>query len=193
MRFISNRSSGKMGYAVAEAAPRPGGIHRDRGRPNLGACSRWRNSRTCGDCPGDARRGGRRVPGRGRAGDGRRCGGLAAGECGKPKIKKSGAKQWTIEVTRTPDIVAEVEGSGLIKVGFAAESQDLESNAREKLAPKGLHLIAANDITADDSGFSADTNRVVLIDRDGGVEEPGLMSKYEVGHRILDRVVAFLG
>ena len=58
---------------------------------------------------------------------------------------------------------------------------------------KGLHLIAANDITADDSGFGVDTNRVVLLDREGGTETLPLMSKYDVGCAILDRVVEYLG
>ena len=193
VRFISNRSSGKMGYAVAEAA-------RDRGASTVIVAAptsvpapvgvtvvRVETALEMRDAVADECRDADALVMAAAVADWR------PASAASQKIKKSGAKQWTIEVTRTPDIVAEVEGSGLIKVGFAAESQDLESNAREKLAPKGLHLIAANDITADDSGFSADTNRVVLIDRDGGVEEPGLMSKYEVGHRILDRVVAFLG
>ena len=67
-------------------------------------------------------------------------------------------------------------------------SQDLLENAKSKLLSKGLDLIAANDITADDSGFDSDTNRVTLLDREGGVESLPLMSKYEVGNTILDRV-----
>ena len=66
-------------------------------------------------------------------------------------------------------------------------------NARDKLVPKGLDLIAANDVTAEGSGFETDTNEVVLIDREGRMEELGLMSKYDVGNRILDRVVELLG
>ena len=77
-------------------------------------------------------------------------------------------------------------------MGFAAGTEDVESNARAKLKDKGLHLIAANDVTAGGSGFGTDTNKVFLLDRDGGVEELGLMSKYEVGHRILDRVAGLL-
>ena len=77
-------------------------------------------------------------------------------------------------------------------MGFAAESEDLLSNAQSKLVGKGLHLIAANDITAADSGFSTDTNKITLLDRDSGIEELPLMTKYEVGHHILDRVVALM-
>ena len=77
-------------------------------------------------------------------------------------------------------------------MGFAAETEDLLVNARSKLMSKGLHLVAANDFSADDAGFDGDLNRVILIDRDGGAEELGLITKYEVGHRILDRVLALM-
>ena len=85
-----------------------------------------------------------------------------------------------------------IDGDGVVKVGFAAESDNVIANARAKVDSKGLDLIAANDITAEGAGFGSDTNRVTLIDREGNTEELGLMSKYEVGQRILDRVVALL-
>lgn len=112
------------------------------------------------------------------------------------KIKKTA--DLTIRLERTPDILAEVArrrsatGQPLVVVGFAAESQDLLENARAKLEAKGLDLIAANDITATDAGFAAETNRVVLLDRDGGVEELPLMSKAAVAETILDRVASLL-
>ena len=99
------------------------------------------------------------------------------------KVKKGESDTWTIELTKNPDILAEAHGEKLVKVGFAAESEDLLENAQAKLIGKGLHLIAANDITAPDSGFAVDTNKVVLLDREGGVEELPLMSKYDVGSR----------
>ena len=108
------------------------------------------------------------------------------------KIKKGSAETWSIELTRNPDILAEVAGEHLIKIGFAAESEDLLANAQSKLFSKGLHLIVANDITAGNSGFGADTNKVFLLDREGGTEELPLLTKYEVGHRILDRVSRLL-
>jgi phosphopantothenoylcysteine decarboxylase/phosphopantothenate--cysteine ligase len=77
-------------------------------------------------------------------------------------------------------------------VGFAAESEDLIENARVKLREKSLDLVVANDITAEDSGFGADTNRVALINNEGNVEELPLMSKGEVAERVLDRVVEML-
>ena len=193
VRFIGNRSSGKMGYAIAEAA-------RDRGAsavivaaPNelpapvgvrvvdVVSALEMRDAiaSECEDA--DALIMAAAVA------DWRPT--TAAGQ----KFKKGADSSSSIALSRNPDIVAGLKADGLIKVGFAAESENVLANAREKLAPKGLHLIAANDITAEDSGFGGDTNEVVLIDRDGGMEELGLLSKYEVGHRILDRVSALLG
>ena len=97
-----------------------------------------------------------------------------------------------IDLIKNPDIIAGIASERLVKVGFAAESEDLLVNAESKLIGKGLHLIAANDITAEDSGFGVDTNRVLLLDREGGAEELPLMSKYDVGCAILDRVVDYL-
>ena len=73
------------------------------------------------------------------------------------------------------------------------ESEDLLSNAESKLFSKGLHLIVANDITAEDRGFGVDTNRVILLDREGGRDPLPLMSKYDVGCAILNRVAVYLG
>ena len=75
-----------------------------------------------------------------------------------------------------------------MRVGFAAESENLVANASDKVVRKSLDLIVANDITDEDSGFGSDTNRVVLIDRNLKVEELPLLTKYEVGQRILDRI-----
>ncbi len=79
-----------------------------------------------------------------------------------------------------------------VLVGFAAESQDLLNNARAKLEEKGLDLIVANDISAPESGFASDSNRVTIIDAQGGVEELPLMPKTQVAERVLDRVTAVL-
>lgn len=111
------------------------------------------------------------------------------------KIKKQpGQTALTITMSRTPDILQEVQAHGfpgLVRVGFAAESEDLLDNAAAKLRAKGLDFIAANDITAADAGFGVETNRVILLDADGAEELP-LMSKYDVGGRLLDRVAALL-
>ena len=108
------------------------------------------------------------------------------------KVKKGVEDTWGIDLVKNPDIIAGITYEHLVKVGFAAESEDLLKNAESKLMSKGLHLIAANDITAADSGFGVDTNRVVLLDREGSKETLPLMSKYDVGCAILDRVVGYL-
>jgi len=89
------------------------------------------------------------------------------------------------------DILGSLQGE-LLRVGFAAESSDLERNARAKLSAKGLDLIVANDITATDAGFNSESNRVTIIDRDGAVERLPLLPKREVADRVLDRVVQLL-
>jgi phosphopantothenoylcysteine decarboxylase/phosphopantothenate--cysteine ligase len=109
----------------------------------------------------------------------------------KAKIKKT-SPSLTLELVRTPDILGEVKGD-FIKVGFAAESEDIVANARKKLEKKQLDLIVANDITDKESGFGVDTNKVTLIDKKGKVESLPLMSKREVADKILDRVVGMMG
>lgn len=106
------------------------------------------------------------------------------------KIKKrDGALSLVLE--RTPDILWELgqrKVSGQILVGFAAETQDLLHNAQEKLAKKNLDMIVANDITQPGAGFDADTNVVRLLYRDGKVESLPLMSKRLLADAILDRI-----
>jgi phosphopantothenoylcysteine decarboxylase/phosphopantothenate--cysteine ligase len=106
------------------------------------------------------------------------------------KIKRH-APSLTLELERTPDVLAEA-GEGFLKVGFAAESEELLANARRKLEAKGLDLIVANDITAEGSGFGSDTNRVTILDRKGGEERLPLLTKYEVAQRLWDRIVPLL-
>jgi len=119
-------------------------------------------------------------------------------EVASQKIKKTGA-ELVLSLARTADILVEVArqrqaGHGpKITVGFAAETQDLLSNAREKLQRKRLDLIAANDVTAADAGFAVDTNRVTLLAADGSAEPLPLMSKDDVAHAIWDRVAELLG
>jgi phosphopantothenoylcysteine decarboxylase/phosphopantothenate--cysteine ligase len=108
-------------------------------------------------------------------------------EVARSKIKKSQAVL-NVEMVRTPDILSEVDGD-FIRIGFAAESEDIIANARKKLADKSLDLIVANDITRTDSGFGSDTNKVTMISRDGNIQELPLMSKHEVADRIWDWVV----
>ena len=190
VRYIGNRSSGKMGYALASAT-------RDRG-----AEVTLITATTC--LPETA---GMQVVNVATAAEMQKAVAAAAKNtdalimaaavadyrpkniAGK-KIKKNKAGL-TIEMVKTPDILAEVKGN-FTKVGFAAESEDLVTNARKKLKEKGLDLIVANDITDKGSSFGADTNKVTIIDKSGKVEELPLMSKREVADRILDRVVGLL-
>jgi phosphopantothenoylcysteine decarboxylase/phosphopantothenate--cysteine ligase len=113
------------------------------------------------------------------------------------KIKKA-ETGLDLHLTRTPDILSAVAaqrgkiGSPRVIVGFAAETQDLEENARGKLTAKGLDLIIANDITAPEAGFAAETNRVVLVQRDGSVESLPLMSKATVADIVLKHAADLL-
>jgi len=190
VRHIGNRSSGKMGYALAEAAsdrgaevslitaptslPEPGGIE----VAHVRTAAQMENAVNEAIARADALI-------------------MAAAvadyqpkNVAKGKIKKE-AQSLTLELVRTPDILGGVKGS-LIKVGFAAESEDLVANARKKLEQKGLDLMVANDITDAGSGFDVDTNKVTLIDRDGKAEELPLLTKREVAERVLDRVAGLL-
>lgn len=114
------------------------------------------------------------------------------------KIKR-GAAVPRIELEPTEDILAEVveqrhrTGRPQVMVGFAAESQNLVINARAKLQAKGLALIVANDVTDPQSGFAVDTNRVTLIDSEGSLQELPLMTKAEVAEAVVLRVAALLG
>jgi phosphopantothenoylcysteine decarboxylase / phosphopantothenate---cysteine ligase len=111
------------------------------------------------------------------------------------KLKKGGDLALTL--VRTPDILSAVaerrtaSGAPRVVVGFAAESEDLLAQARAKLAAKHLDLIVANDVTAPGAGFAAETNRVVLVDAQGSAELP-LMSKAAVAEVVIERVAALL-
>ena len=114
------------------------------------------------------------------------------------KIKKeAGIPQITL--TNTPDILRAVArhkeevGWPRLTVGFAAESQKLLENARAKLASKKLDMIVANDISAEDAGFAVDTNRVTLLVPDGHAEGLPLLSKTEVSQAVMQRIVSLLG
>lgn len=112
-----------------------------------------------------------------------------------PHKTKKGAADLNLRLVRTPDILAAIAarraGTGLprVVVGFAAESENLVENARAKLAAKNLDLIVANDVTAPDAGFVARTNRVVILDRQGAVEELPLMSKAAVAEVVAEAIV----
>jgi len=189
VRYIGNYSSGKMGFAVAEAA-------RDRGAtvvlvtgpsalpdPYGVATIRVRRAEEMRDAVVSEAEEADAVIMAAAVAD------YQPEKTAGSKIKREETDGLTLRLVRTPDILGELAGRrGLVKVGFAAESHDLLANARLKLERKGLDLIAANDITAEGSGFGTDTNKVTILGA-GRQEELPLMSKYEVAWRILDRVL----
>lgn len=192
IRYISNYSSGKMGYAVARAAR------------NRGARVILVSGPTCLAAPC-----GVELQAVTSAGQMREAALAAApratiivkaaavadyrpAEPAAQKIKKEAAAALTLHLEKNPDILAElgrVKGERVL-VGFAAETADLVANARRKLEEKNLDLIVANDVTQEGAGFDVDTNIVRFIGRDGTVEELPQLSKDAVAHRLLDRVVA---
>ncbi|MCY4366686.1 MAG: bifunctional phosphopantothenoylcysteine decarboxylase/phosphopantothenate--cysteine ligase CoaBC [Chloroflexi bacterium] len=186
VRVITNHSSGKMGYALAEAA-------RDRGAravlvtaptglpdPPLVEVVPVQTAEQMADAVK------REVAGADALIMAAAVADYRPASAADQKIKKSD-DELTIELAKTTDILDTARGD-FVRVGFAAESENLVANATDKVRRKSLDLIVANDITDADSGFGSDTNRVVLIDRELQVEELPLLTKYEVGQRILDRV-----
>jgi phosphopantothenoylcysteine decarboxylase/phosphopantothenate--cysteine ligase len=190
VRYIGNPSSGKMGYAIAEAA-------RDRGAEvTLITAASLPEPEGITVVPVETAAQMKRAVAKAVAKADALLMAAAVADyqpktTAKSKIKK-GSPGLTLELVRTPDILGEVKGS-FIRVGFAAESEDLIANAKKKLTNKNLDLIVANDITDKKSGFGVDTNKVTLIGKKGKAESLPLMSKREVADRILDRVVGLLG
>ncbi|SDF40136.1 phosphopantothenoylcysteine decarboxylase / phosphopantothenate--cysteine ligase [Sporolituus thermophilus DSM 23256] len=193
VRYLGNRSSGKMGYAIAEAAALRGaevilvsgstGLNPPRGvlvkmvetaeemrqavLAEYAACDVVIKAAAVAD--------------------------YRPKEIAEHKIKKTG-ETLTLVLEKNPDILREL---GALKrhqilVGFAAETQDLLGNAQEKLAKKNLDMIVANDVTLPGAGFNADTNIVKLIYRDGSVEELEQMPKKRVAEIVLDRICDLL-
>lgn len=112
------------------------------------------------------------------------------------KLKKDRGAP-SITLVPNPDILAELgvargDGQRPVLVGFAAETDTVEDNGRAKLAAKGADLLVVNDVSATDAGFEVDDNRVVLLDRHGGRVEVALATKRVVADRILDAVVAWI-
>ncbi len=200
VRFIGNRSSGKQGFALAQAAidrgaavtliagatalPTPYGATRIDVESAQQMCDAVLAA--CADAEAlimaaavaDFQ---------------------AAAQAGQ-KIKKTpDTVEIDLKLVRTPDILQAVKEQRAktsrprVTVGFAAETQNLLDNATSKLRSKGLDLIVANDVSAIDAGFAVDTNRVTLLDASGSVEPLPIMSKVEVAEHILDRVALLLG
>jgi phosphopantothenoylcysteine decarboxylase/phosphopantothenate--cysteine ligase len=190
VRYIGNRSSGKMGYAVAEAA-------RDRGAAvilvtaptalPIPAGMKVIHIQTVAELKEAVTKA---VKGADALVMAAAVSDFRVAQPADHKIKKQGGKL-TLELVENADFLLELPDN-FIKVGFAAESEDLITNAKKKLQNKKLDLIVANDISRADSGFEVDTNKVTLIDKNGRVEELPLMSKREVAERILDRMAGML-
>ena len=192
VRYISNRSSGKMGYAIAQAAQKRGAevtllsgpvaIEAPQGvklvpftttQELLDRASKLAQEQDLliqAAAPADYR----------------------AKEVAPQKIKKQGGEPMTFTLVENPDVAAtlgKAKRSGQVFVGFAAETNDVLAHARDKLARKNLDMIVANDVTRPGAGFDVDTNIVTLITKDGQEALP-MMSKAEVAQRILDRALA---
>lgn len=192
VRYISNRSSGKMGYAIAQAAQKRGAevtllsgpvaIEAPQGvklvpftttQELLDRASKLAQEQDLliqAAAPADYR----------------------AKEVAPQKIKKQGGEPMTFTLVENPDVAAtlgKAKRSGQVFVGFAAETNDVLAHAKDKLARKNLDMIVANDVTRPGAGFDVDTNIVTLITKDGQEALP-MMSKAEVAQRILDRALA---
>ena len=190
VRVVTNRSSGRMGYAIAEAA-------RDRGAhavlvaastalpdPPGVECVHVRTAEEMRSAVLAACRSAHALVMAAAVADYRPAAPNAR------KLKKEDSAILQVPLERTADILMDARRD-IVRVGFAAESDDLLRNARVKLEAKALDLIAANDITQSDAGFDVETNRVTLVSKDGAEELP-LLSKYDVAARIMDRVAALL-
>jgi len=190
VRYVSNYSSGKMGYAIARAARRRGAeVVLVTGPVSLEPPHAVRTVKVVtaqqmrdaalqefADCTIVIK--------------------AAAVADYRPEMKaqskmKKGKDSLQLSLVRNPDILAEMgksKGDRII-VGFAAETAELQKNAAQKLREKNLDLIVANDVTREGAGFSVDTNIVKILSRDGGIEDCPLMDKEVLADLILDRVV----
>lgn len=185
VRFLSNPSTGKMGFAVARAAAARGhdvtlvagpvSLRTPKGVRRIDVTS--------------AREMYRAVDAAVRAAgpDGVFVATAAVADwrpamCADRKLKKA-AMSGTLKLVRNPDILKSV--SGVRKIGFAAETDRVEAEAARKCRAKDLEMIVANDVTEKGAGFGCDTNRVVFLKKDGSVERLPLMSKLSVARRIV--------
>jgi phosphopantothenoylcysteine decarboxylase / phosphopantothenate---cysteine ligase len=193
VRFLTNRSSGKQGYALARVAWRRGAdVTLVSGPTSLPVpygvkCVRVRSAREMG-AEVKAHFAGVDVLLMAAAVSDYR-----PTQAEARKIKRA-REEMTFHLTQNPDILKQVAAlkQAQIVVGFAAETHDIEAEARRKVGEKHLDLIVANDVNRPDSGFQVDTNEVTLIPRVGDSLPLPLMSKEAVAAKILDQVVALL-
>ncbi len=198
VRYITNRSSGRQGYALAQAALDAGAdvtlISAAHGLPTppgaalvTAATARAMLDAVLAHLPGaDVLLMAAAVAD------------FTPADVAAQKIKKAGADGLTLALAPTADILVAVkqarQASGFphVVVGFAAESENLLENARAKLERKGLDLLVANDITAPDAGFAVETNRVTILDAAGGQQPLELLSKARVAEIVVARAAALL-
>jgi phosphopantothenoylcysteine decarboxylase/phosphopantothenate--cysteine ligase len=189
VRFVSNRSSGRMGYRLAEAA-------RDRGArvilvsgpTAIPAPARVElvSVRSAEDM---ARAVNDRVAAATVVAMAAAVSDYRPAARAPRKIKKTDGGM-ALELVRTPDILRGLGGAkgGRFLVGFAAETDQLLANARQKLREKNLDLVVANDVSGEDTGFAAETNSATLVDAGGGEVQVPTVSKRQLADRIWDRV-----
>jgi phosphopantothenoylcysteine decarboxylase/phosphopantothenate--cysteine ligase len=190
VRYITNRSSGKMGYAVAEAAAQRGAkVILISGPTSLDTPANVErfNVRTAEEMHQAVTE---KISSAAIAIFAAAVADYRPSLALDQKIKRN-KEPFTLTLEPTPDILATAakdKGDRLI-VGFAAETQNVAENARKKLAAKNADLIVANDVTAEGAGFDHDTNIITLFSRDNRDLPLPRMTKREAAHRILDEVI----
>jgi phosphopantothenoylcysteine decarboxylase/phosphopantothenate--cysteine ligase len=192
VRILTNRSSGKMGYALARAAWRRGGevtlvsgpVDSTLRAPRGVALIRVATAREMSRAVQEGFTKASVVVMAAAVAD------WTPKAASASKIKK-GEGSLALDLEETPDILSQLgraKGERLL-IGFAAETDRVLQNAREKLARKNLDIIVANDVTAEGAGFDVDTNRITILDRDGSEEAFPLLSKEYAADAVIDRVV----
>jgi phosphopantothenoylcysteine decarboxylase/phosphopantothenate--cysteine ligase len=193
VRYITNLSSGKMGYALARVARRHGAqVTLITGPTNLSLPSvenviKVRTAQEMHKAVMDSYRKATVVIKASAVADYR------PKVTARDKIKKDD-KPRSLELVRNPDIIAEIgiNKKNIVLVGFAMETKDLLANAREKLKKKNMDLIVANSIREEGAGFQADTNKITIIDKEGNTQSLPLMTKIEAAEKIMERVAGLL-
>lgn len=195
VRYLSNRSSGKMGYALAEAArARGAAVVLVSGPTSLSPAAgidllRVGSAREMAEAARQAAENADVIIGAAAVAD------FTVATPAPLKIsKREGEDELTLVLTKTPDILADLSARvpKAVIVAFAAETDEHEQNAKRKLEKKGAHLIVLNDVADSSIGFDSDHNAVTILDRDGGREPVARDTKARIAHRILDRVVTLL-
>jgi phosphopantothenoylcysteine decarboxylase/phosphopantothenate--cysteine ligase len=191
VRFITNRSSGKMGYALARAAVRRGAeVTLVSGPTSLSAPEKTKllKVKTAADMRAAVLDG---FPNSTTVVMAAAVSDYSPVEAAPKKLKK-GAESMRLELKRNPDILQELgaKKDGRFLIGFAAETDDVIANAGKKLKEKNLDMIVANDVSAEGSGFEGETNIATILDRSGNLQTLPLMTKDELADRILDHLQA---